>query len=620
MFCCLFIPDFPAEAILRFEPELRTRTVVVLAGRPPLERVVAMNENARQLGVEMGALKAQLETWDGLILRTRSESQENSAHAALLDCAQSFSPEVEDTAPEAVLLDLAGLESLFGPPSQIIHQLAERAWQMGLKCNVAAAANPDAAFLAAHGFSGVTLIAEGFEAQRLGGLPVDVLFETFSEDADQSARWLETFDRWGVRNLRSLAALPEVPVSERLGQEGVRLQKLARGVTSRKLRLFEAPAVFEESVELEYPILLLEPLAFLLNRMLEQICARLESRALAAQELRLSLELAQDLDPEIHELKPSSSELKGAPSNDSLSTSHFSHSFSEEGISEQVLQSSPGGASDNSPALQRGGGLQSRNKSRRDDRDDCSLKPRSSTFTRTLRLPVPMLNAKTFLKLLQLDLQAHPPGAPILKIHLFAEPAKPRAAQSGLFQPIFPEPEKLELTLARIEGIVGEGRVGSAELLDTHREDAFEMRHFAPSGSGTNGIQKKDVAVEETETEADLESSLNSESPESPIFAGDVAERMSAVIALRLFRPPLRAVVNVHQGKPAKLKCLQRQDICGEIVWSAGPWRSSGDWSEQEGWSRDEWDVAVPTENGLALYRLVEDRLNRNWFLEGAYD
>lgn len=552
-----------------------------------------MNENARQLGVEMGVLRAQLEAWDDVILRSRSESLENSAHAALLDCAQSFSPEVEDTCSNAVLLNLSGLEPLFGPPSQIIHSLAERAWQMGLKINVAAAANPDAAFLGAHGFSGVTLISEGFEAQRLGGLPVDVLFESFSQDAEQSSCWLETFDRWGVRNLRSLAALPEVPVSERLGQEGVRLQKLARGAVSRKLRLFEAPTVFEESVELEYPIVLLEPLAFLLNRMLEQVCARLQARSLAAQELRLTLELAFGMETQ---------KATGLCPNEQLSIEKAELPFSKPRSGERMQ-----------PAAQAVG------------------PDRERTFTRILRLPVPMLNAKTFLKLLQLDLQTHPPGGPILKVHLSAEPAKPRAAQSGLFQPLFPEPEKLELTLARIEGIVGEGRVGSPELLDTHREGAFEMRHFAPSEPEANGNQKKAVAVEEEEemefcegrmqqTAADLESSLDLESPEQSIFVGDVAGRMSAVIALRLFRPPLRAVVNVREGKPVKLKCMDRQDICGEIVWSAGPWRSSGDWSEWEGWSRDEWDIAVPAETGLALYRLVEDRLNRNWFVEGAYD
>src|SRR5947207_8062400 len=107
----------------------------------------------------------------------------------------------------------------------------------------------------------------------------------------------------------------------------------------------------------------------------------------------------------------------------------------------------------------------------------------TKTFHRTLRLPVPLLDATIFLKLLQLDLQAHPPGAPITKIHLSAEPARPRAAQNGLFLPPSPEPEKLELTLARIAGIVGENKVGSVQLLDTHRPQAFHMWRFAAEES-----------------------------------------------------------------------------------------------------------------------------------------
>src|SRR6266403_2574839 len=547
MFACIFIPDFSVQAIIRFEPELRTRPVAVLTGRPPLEKVVALNERARQSGVDVGATKSQLEAWENLVLRALSESQEKSAYAALLDCAQSFSPEIEDASPGTVLLNLAGLEPLLGPLPKIACDLALRVSQMGLKANIAVAANPDAALLAARGFSGVTLIPEGHEAERLGDFPVDVLLESFSSDAEEAARWVETFDRWGIRKLRALAALPEVPVSERLGQQGIRLQKLARGAALRKLRVLEPQLIFAESVELEYPIVLLEPLAFLLSRMLEQVCARLRARALAAQELHLNLELA---------------------------------------------------------ATQSNG---------------CA--PSTRTFTRTLRLPTPMLDPKVFLKLLQLDLQAHPPGAPIVKIHLSANPARPRALQSGLFQPVFPEPEKLELTLARIAGIVGEGRVGSVELLDTHREGAFAMRHFAPVGPARvapkvksevkqSGNRKKDTSRQENDSACELDENA----------AETAKEQMSAVIALRLFRPPLGASVTLREAKPVRMRCLEREDIAGEIVWTAGPWRSSGDWSEQEGWSREEWDIAMPVETGLVLYRLVQDKLSGNWFLEGTYD
>ncbi len=406
----------------------------------------------------------------------------------------------------------------------------------------------------------MTLIPEGREAERLGDLPVDVLLESFSSSfpAEEAARWIETFDRWGIRKLRALAALPEVPVSERLGQQGIRLQKLARGAASRNLRVLEPRPIFAESVELEYPIVLLEPLAFLLNRMLEQVCAGLRERALAAQELQLKLELA---------------------------------------------------------ALQSNG---------------CASSTR--TFTRTLRLPTPMLDAKVFLKLLQIDLQAHPPGAPIVKIHLKAEPARPRAVQGGLFQPIFPEPEKLELTLARIAGIVGEERVGAVELLDTHCEGAFAVRHFAlaePAPAKPTvkhemngpGLRKKDLSILESDSASTLDAfQVNEKRNEKENVKEDANETMSAVIALRLFRPPLGAVVTLREAKPVRLRCLEREDISGEIIWTAGPWRSSGDWSEREGWSREEWDIAVSAETTLVLYRLVQDKLNGKWFLEGMYD
>ena len=564
MFACIFIPDFSVQALIRVEPELRTRSVAVLTGRPPLEKVTALNERARQSGIEIGATKSQLEAWENLVLRARSEPQEASAQAALLDCAQSFSPEVEDTSPGTVLLNLAGLEPLLGPLPKIAHDLSQQVSQIGLEANIAVAANPDAALLAACGFSGVTLIPEGREAERLGDLPVDVLLESFSSsfpsDAEEAARWIETFDRWGIRKLRALAALPEVPVSERLGQPGLRLQKLARGVASRNLRVLEPRPIFAESVELEYPIVLLEPLAFLLNCMLEQVCARLRERAMAVQELRLNLELA---------------------------------------------------------ALQSNG---------------CASSTR--TFARTLRLPTPMLDARVFLKLLQLDLQAHPPGAPIVKIHLAAEPARPRAVQSGLFQPVFPEPEKLELTLARIAGIVGEERVGAVELLDTHCEGAFAVRHFAlaehaPAKPKVEhkvngpGQRKKDLSMPGNDSAFTLDAfQVNEKRNEKEnVNVKEYAnEKMSAVIALRLFRPPLGAVVTLREAKPVRLRCLEREDISGEIIWTAGPWRSSGDWSEQEGWSREEWDIAVSAETTLVLYRLVQDKLSGKWFLEGMYD
>jgi protein ImuB len=560
-FACIYVPNFPVAAALRAEPELRTRAVAILEGKPPLETILAVNDQASRLGIASGMTKSQAELSPELVLRPNSPLQNSAAHAALLDCAQSFSPCVEDAACDTSLLDLAGMESLLGSLPEIARALHDRAAILGLNANVAVASNPDTAVLAARGLcdaglwgrglcgagtltrAAVTIIPSGKEAERLGSLPLKVLFadqckedQRKEEEKKEAARLIDILDRWGIRTLHALAALPSIALSERLGQQGLRLQQLARGAASRTLVPIEAPLIFEEAVELEYPIVLLEPLAFVLNRLLEQICARLASRALAVQELHLTLDL---------ETRPQSNHQP---------------------------------------------------------------KINNQKFVRSLRLPLPMLDPKLFLKLLQLDLNAHPPGAPIVRIHLAAEPARPRPGQAGLFLPPSPEPEKLELTLARIAALVGVNKVGALELLDTHHPEGFRLRRFMASSA--HPPQKTKELGEEKKTEAVKEEEIREKEP-------------PAITALRRFRPALRAIVTLDQGQPAQVVC--EKTIQGSVLWKAGPWRSSGDWWEREAWSRNEWDIALQNNalqntNSIALYRLVHDLLEGAWFVEGTYD
>jgi len=542
-FASIYVPNFPVAAALRAEPELQARALAIFEGKPPLEKIIAVNEKAGRLGISPDMTKAQAELCSELALRPRSPLQESAAHAALLDCAQSFSPCVEDSVCDTALLDLAGMESLFGSLPEISRAISQRAAALGLAAHIAVGPTPDAALLAARGFAGVTVIPAGKEAEYLGSLPVEVLFaeRLAGEQREKADRLLQTLDRWGIRNLRALAALPEVSLSERLGQEGLQLRRLARGAVFRTLVPVEGPLVFEEAIELEHPIVLLEPLAFLLNRLLEQLCARLASRALATQELRLTLGL---------------SNLTG-----------IEDEFENAGIASE---------SDGTAEAPTTGKM---------------ISNRQTKFVRNLRLPLPMLDAKVFLKLLQLDLNAHPPGAPILKLHLSAEPARPRSAQGGLFLPPSPEPEKLELTLARIAGMVGEHKVGALELLDTHHPEGFRMRRFV------------------------AEVARRTPQKRNP----DSAEAASAVTALRRFRPPLRANVTLENGQPVRL-VSRKKDVQGDVLWKAGPWRFSGDWWEREAWSRDEWDVALQNGETIALHRLVHDLLSGGWFVEGTYD
>jgi protein ImuB len=300
-FASIHVPNFLVQAAVRAEPQLRARAVALVDGAPPIWNVVAANVAASQAGIELGMAKSQAAQFCAVEIRQRSRLQEKSAHAALLDLGASVSPRMEDTAPDTILLDIAGLTSLFGSEENIARQLMRHASSLGLIAHVAVSSNLEVALHAARGFSGITLIPPGEEAQRLGELPVHALLP--------SAEILETLERWGVRNCAALAALPLLQLSERLGQEGVHLHELARGASLRSIVLAAPGVPFEEEMALDFAVAELEPLAFLLGRLLDQLCARLEARALAACAIRLRFDLENSFEKDFQVLDDKSPRL-----------------------------------------------------------------------------------------------------------------------------------------------------------------------------------------------------------------------------------------------------------------------------------------------------------------------
>ncbi len=400
--------------------------------------------------------------------------------AAML--AARFSPWWELTSPDTAIFDAARVERLLGSPEQI----AQAVWeQSGRRANVALAAVPDAALLAAHNFSGITIIRDA--AVELA----DLGLESLPIEPDL----LDTFTAWGIRTLGDLAALPETGLAGRMGERALSLQRLARGAIQRPLQIHKPPEIYAERIALDHPIELLEPLLFLLARILNDQCDRLTAHGLATNEIRVTLTL--------------------------------------------------------------------------DNR---------SEYVRTLHLPVPMRDSRALLKLLQMDLEAHPPQAAMTAVAVALNPVEPRRVQHGLFVPQAPAPDRLELTLARIRGWVGEQNVGMPELLDTHRPAPFRLSegHAAPT-----------------------------------TFACRL--KPASTLAFRYFHPTLLAKVELHNDRPVRLTA---PGSYGRIVSAAGPWRTSGEWWTLTPWNRDEWDVAL---NDGALYRIYREPDGR-WHVEGAYD
>jgi protein ImuB len=393
---------------------------------------------------------------------------------------------------------------------------------LGCKVNVALAANPDTAIHAAKFCAGVTFTAPGEELICLGGLPLKALqYSLAGIEEKRAAEILDTLKLWGVRTFKEFAELPVTGVSERLGQDGLKLQQLSSGKTTRHLKLKQAAPVFTNSIELDYPIAELEPLSFILARLLNQICASLNAYALATNAIQVEMKLENGT---THELK--------------------------------------------------------------------------------LNLPYPMRDHKVFLKLLLLDTEMHPPPSAVVAIFINCEPVKPRLLQTGLFIPLAPEPEKLELTLARLAKLVGSANIGSPELLNTHRPDAFRINRFELKEAKRRRKQQTANSKQQT-----------------------AIGNRKCLLGFRVFRPPLRAIVQVEQGYPREISAWDKnRSVYGKVVCLAGPWRRSGDWWRSDFWARDEWDVGVESNSKIGvlshqvLYRIYRELRSKEWFVEGIYD
>jgi protein ImuB len=499
LYACVYAKEFPAQAMLRLRPELGERAVVVTEGEAPLEEVCALNARARRMGVARGMTRVEVGTFDSVVALRRSVTEEAAARAALLECAGTFSPRVEergDCNAFLCVIDITGTEKLFGPPLALAESLLRRVRVLGVTASVAVSCNFEAAICYARaGNTQRAVIPEGIEGVALATLSIGVL--------DLSVERAETFSLWGIRTLGELAAQPEKELIARLGQEGKRLRQLARGELPHHFVPVGPEFCLEERMELDSPVELLESLLFVMGVMLEQLIVRATARVLALASVGVELKLE-------------------------------------------------------------GGG----------------------THVRTVRPALPSNERAMWLKLLHLDLEAHPPGAAVVGIALTAEPGATSKVQMGLFAPQLPEPMRLDVTLARIKAIVGEEHVGRAVLADTHRPDSFRMERFSVS-PGTV---------------------LNAN--------GDAQDRSAA--AMRQLRPAERVAVTLRGPQPAAFTFRKRQY---DVERAYGPWGMSGDWWNPSLWGVEQWDlIARAGDGGLLCCCVVRDLMQHAWSMVALYD
>jgi protein ImuB len=207
---------------------------------------------------------------------------------------------------------------------------------------------------------------------------------------------------------------------------------------------------------------------------------------------------------------------------------------------------------------------------------------KSLLYKRSIQPAIPSNDRKFLLKLLQLELAAHPPQAAVISLTLTADAGRQSKIQLGLFAPQAPEPSRLDVTLARLKAMVGSDRVGSPALLDSHRPGHFQMQNF---------------------------SVIDQEPLSSPTTTRS---------SLRRLRPPHVLSMQIDSGKP---RVFRDGSSLYQISVAYGPWQSSGCWWDVDRWDLEEWDVLATTSAGESIScLLIHDHLNSKWLMDAYYD
>lgn len=199
-------------------------------------------------------------------------------------------------------------------------------------------------------------------------------------------------------------------------------------------------------------------------------------------------------------------------------------------------------------------------------------------LARRVRLPEPQTAVEGMLAPLQTLLESIKLDAAVATLQLDAETTFATAAQREWFGRHLPQPERWAETLAKLEAMLGSGRVGIPVPPESFRPDSFTLHPAAVPGMGA---------------------------------------RPDCSVPLHRFRPPREIAVAYesrdHQPWPL---ALLNGPHPGEIIDRRGPFPASGNWWDPAGaWQRLEWDIQLASHHLLRLVFQTPDR----WQLEGIY-
>lgn len=290
-FLCGWLPEFRLQAAARHWPQ----SPAVAEERNGLLDVVAcLNPAARKANIELGMPIAQaLGRYPALLRWPRSLDAERALTRLLQRTAESLSPRVQLIGEDVAVLDFHGLERLHGSWRRAAQRLADAFAAQSQQLRPGFAAQPALALIAAR--SGLKELPVGEEAAKLAPLPVGLLAEVHELTrslvaAEDVAEMLLLLQRWGVRSLGALAALPKAALAARLGKAGAHLQAIARGDVAGLLDTPPAPlSALNAGSQFDPPLADLEVFTAAMSAAIAELATNLERHDRVVEEAYLQL-------------------------------------------------------------------------------------------------------------------------------------------------------------------------------------------------------------------------------------------------------------------------------------------------------------------------------------------
>jgi protein ImuB len=612
VFAAIYIPDFSLQSVLRHEPELISKPVVLTDPALTKPCVVQLTPAARASGICAGMSPSQaLARCESLAVKIRSLPQEQAAMEALMQTAYAFSPHLEATAPGVCTIELKGL-AIQPNEASAKHWAAEILRvlkQFHLSGQIGFAETPALALLAAHAAKPVLVTmrrggdtapyqhgtgrarlegparaphrangerpssgaATPIERSRASTFRANLNKQTCCargralsdndftstlpiEALDLPFESLEILKRWGINTAGAFLALGKDALAQRLGPAIVEVFDRLSTHSVRPLNIASPPETFAEEIEFQNEIETLEPLLFILRRFVEQLSRRIELLYLVVAELHLKLGLTS-----------------------------------------------------------------------------------GATYERAFMIPSPTGNAETLFRVLHTHLENLRTDAPIVTLRLSAKPGRPESHQFGLFETTLRNPNQFAETLARLTALCGSDRIGTPVLEATYRPDTFQMKapdfrtnlertfHTRAKTPSACSSRRKEALTHNPKGIASISPGLprigrsgsdrgypgtkasNVHNPErgaSNARRSIHKKQFLCGLPLRRFRPPLPACIELREQRPV----LMRSAIFNGIITDArGPFFSSGNWWENNRWWREEWDIQTVDGTLYRIFRPAEE-------------